>query len=74
MHSQHRQRIIDRLSLEAPVALADDPELLAVEVEGVVAVVEVVDHHLDDVLLVDGRDQLRVREGRGAIGGRVAYV
>ena len=74
MHSQHRQGVVDRLSLVAPVALANDPELLAVEVEGVVAVVEVINHHLDNVLLVHGRDQLRVRKGHGAVGGRVAQM
>ena len=49
-------------------------EDVAVEVEGVVAVIQVVDHHLDDVLLIDSRDQLGVREGRGTVSGRIAQM
>ena len=46
---------------------ARNTHLVSVQVERVVSVVQVVNDELDHVRLVDGRDQLRVRERRRAV-------
>ena len=44
------------------------------QMERMVPVVQVINDHVHDVLLVDGRDELRVRERRRAVCGVVPEV
>ena len=37
------------------------------QMEGVVSVIQIVDNHIHDMALVDGRDELRVRESRRTV-------